>query len=46
MWKQLPFMVFGITGIIGAASALIFSETLNQNMPQDVQEAEELSTLK
>ncbi len=45
-WKSLPYLIFGISGIIGAFSSLVFSETLNRNMPQNIEEAEDLSAFK
>ena len=39
-------MIFGISGMVGAFSSLIFSETLKKDMPQNITEAEKLSTLK
>ena len=45
-WKSLPYLIFGISGIVGAFSSLVFSETLNRNMPQNIKEAEELSAIR
>jgi hypothetical protein len=39
-------MIYGICGIIGAASSLVFSETLNKQLPQNISEAEDLSALR
>ena len=40
---SFPFLVFGISGILGAASAVLLPETLNKNLPETVVEAERVN---
>lgn len=40
---SFPFFVFGISGILGAATAVLLPETLNKNLPETVVEAERVN---
>lgn len=42
-WSDLPFFVFGISGIIGSVTAIFLPETLNRELPQGIREAEYIS---
>jgi MFS family permease len=42
-WQDLPFFVFGISGIIGSFSAIMLPETLNRNLPEGIKECERIS---
>ena len=42
-WKDLPFCIFGICGLVGSATALILPETLKRDLPQSIAEADEIS---
>jgi hypothetical protein len=37
---HLPFLIFGISGIIGSATAIVLPETLNRPLPENIKEAE------
>lgn len=41
--KDLPFLVFGISGILGSVTAVILPETLNRALPQNIDEASAVS---
>ncbi len=43
-WSALPFCVFGISGIIGSATAIILPETLNRELPNRIRDAELMSS--
>lgn len=40
---HLPFYIFGISGVIGSASAIILPETLNRSLPENIQQAEKVN---
>jgi OCT family organic cation transporter-like MFS transporter 4/5 len=40
---NLPFLAFGITGLIGCGCALMLPETLNKKLPDTIQEAERIN---
>lgn len=42
---HLPFLIIGITGLVGAASAIALPETLKRNLPENIKEAEKANKL-
>jgi hypothetical protein len=40
---SLPFLVFGVSGILGSLTALILPETLNRELPQKIHDADLIS---
>jgi len=40
---QLPFLIFGISGFIGSASAIILPETLDRSLPEYIKDAERVN---
>ncbi|CAF0803311.1 unnamed protein product [Brachionus calyciflorus] len=43
--ESLPFLIFGISGIIGSMSSIILPETLNRELPENIKEANSLNKL-
>jgi OCT family organic cation transporter-like MFS transporter 4/5 len=39
----LPFLVFGISGLLGSFTAVILPETLNRSLPENIYEAEKVN---
>lgn len=44
-YDKLPFLVFGITGMISALTTLILPETLNRNLPDNLDEAQKINRI-
>lgn len=44
-WTDLPFLIFGVSGVIGAISAVILPETLNRPLPECIKDCEKTSSL-
>ena len=42
---HLPFLIIGVTGLVGAASAIALPETLKRNLPENIKEAEKANKL-
>lgn len=41
--SSLPFLVFGISGLIGCGTAIMLPETLNKKLPDTIKEAERIN---
>lgn len=41
-WKNLPFMVFGISGIFAGLTTIILPETLGRTLPNTIKESEKI----
>jgi MFS transporter, OCT family, solute carrier family 22 (organic cation transporter), member 4/5 len=45
-WKNLPFLIFGISGIAVGLTTVILPETLGKNLPNTIDEAENFGILR
>jgi hypothetical protein len=41
----MPFLIFGILGILGSLSTFLLPETKNRNLPESLEEANNLYSL-
>ena len=39
----LPFVVFGVSGLIGCGTSIMLPETLNKKLPETIKEAERIN---
>ena len=46
VYKGLPFLVFGSTALMCTFISLVLPETLNKKLPRNLQEAENINTMK
>lgn len=42
-YSRFPFLIFGISGIVGASVAIVLPETLNKGLPENINEAIDLN---
>jgi hypothetical protein len=45
-WKPLPFLIFGIFSIMASISTTLLPETLNRNLPENIQDAHNANSFK
>ena len=46
VYKGLPFLVFGASALVCTLTALVLPETGNRKLPKNLEEAENISTMK
>ena len=44
VWEPLPFIIFGILSIVAGLLTLILPETLNESLPETLQDGEEFGS--
>ena len=40
----LPFIIYGVTSLVAGLSSLVFPETLNQQLPETLEDVENLGS--
>ena len=40
----LPFIIYGVTSLVAGLSSLVFPETLNQQLPETLEDVENLAS--